>query len=128
MQLASRAAMMMALGALIGNAETLMGPDDRLRLTVSESAEKLEIRSADEWKIAIEAHGTPTRVITGTGAGVVHVCRTQSIVKIDGPKGLLVNSDCEVGQLQRRIVVTPEPDVFDVHVTFIPAANSQCRS
>lgn len=104
------------------SASSLSGPGERLRVEVTGTGgaakESIQIRQAGNWVPALSATGSATRVITTAGLADVHICTLQPVTPLSDLRGILDGGDCGVGTVERRIVVTSDPDVADVNVIF----------
>ena len=106
------------------SASSLSGPGERLRVEVTGTGgaakESIQSRQAGNWVPALSATGSATRVITTAGLADVHICTVQPVTPLSDPRGILESGACGVGTVERRIVVTSDPDVADVNVIRIP--------
>jgi hypothetical protein len=111
---------------------SLEAPGGLLRMKISQTAqtyeESYDIKDGGSWVRALVASGTPTRILTDGDASEVAACKVQNIGKIQGPDGILIRSQCSVGELERRITLNSASDTFDVAVRLVPGADVVLRS
>lgn len=111
---------------------SLEAPGRLLRVKVSQTGqtyeESYDIKDGGSWVRALVVSGTPTRILTDGHAPEVAPCKMQNIGKVQGPDGILIRSQCSVGELERRITLNSASDTLDVAVRFVPGASVVLRS
>ena len=123
----------------LGKAETpeirkllLEAPGGLLRVRVSQTPqgyeESYEIKDNGAWVTALSVAGFPTRILANDASRGKFACKVQSVDKIHDPEGILVRSQCTVGDLERRITVNSSTDSFAVKVKLDLSADATIRS
>lgn len=94
----------------------------RLEVDTTNAAqnETISIKENGAWVPALLSTASPTRVISEGMPEVVHSCTIEAVSTIPG--GLVLREDCSVGTLEERVLLTSEPDILAVEVSFTPKA------
>lgn len=114
------------------NAASLESPSGVIRFEISGTGstarQVISIRSDEGWKTALTVDGSAIRVIA-KNSKAPESCSVTSYAEIQNPAGLLVRGECgALGSFERRLTVSPEPDVIDVSVRFAVKGDAKILS
>ena len=88
--------------------------------------ETVAIKENGVWVPALLSTTSATRVISQGAPDVAHSCTIKDVSAIS--EGLVLHGDCSVGTFEERVLLTSEPDVLAVEMSFAPKPGIKIRS
>jgi hypothetical protein len=88
-----------------------------IRLTVTSTAETIEIRDGSRWVPVFNTTGAVTRTAPGRDCSILSVTATD-------PRTIVQEGACDSGKFRRTLSLTADPQAIEVAVEFNGAAQS----